>query len=37
MDLLFARFRVIYVLPKKNIGMHKNKIMKKGAMNYVEV
>ena len=22
---------------EKNIGMHKNKIMKKGAMNYVEV
>ena len=36
MDLLFARFRVIYVLPKKHRDVQKQN-NEKGAMNHVEV
>jgi hypothetical protein len=37
MALLFARFRAIYVLPKRTSGCTKTKEQAKGAMNYVEI
>nr|DAN33970.1 MAG TPA: hypothetical protein [Caudoviricetes sp.]DAP32829.1 MAG TPA: hypothetical protein [Caudoviricetes sp.]DAZ67058.1 MAG TPA: hypothetical protein [Caudoviricetes sp.] len=36
MALLFIRFRVIYVLPKRTSGCTKTN-ERKGAMNYVEI